>query len=1189
MALYLKRLEVLGFKSFADKIKLEFLPGVTAVVGPNGSGKSNISDALRWVLGEQSIKNLRGAKMDDVIFAGSELRKPLGLAEVTMVLDNSDHSVAIDFAEISITRRLFRSGLSEYLINKSPVRLKDIQELFFDTGLGKDAYSVIGQGKIDSILSVKAEERRMIFEEAAGIIKYKTRKQVAERKLEETDASLLRLKDIVSELTTQLGPLEKQSQLATRFLGYKEQLTILEINFLGRKLTTLLVSMEELVHSREELEERYRDFESQTNLIDSEIEENRLQLLSQDERINQLHEEFYRIQNAIDKATEQLSFLTAKMADLDKQEQDLEKGLNSNLQRKENMLLEQTAIEQAIARVKENMATDRELLADGEGQFVIRSTELKQLEEEEQTLKDELIEVLNEIAALKNQANSTALQKDFVQKQVTECRRKLDGLQNQRLEHGSRHQEKLTDLQAANSDISHNHKMQTELGHKAVTMEEEIAAVEAKNLDWQQKIRGLEGKISVLADMEKSHQGYFQGVKALVDEAAGQPFHRAIHGIVADLMKVKPGMELAIETALGSALQNVVIENDRAAQDAIAYLKRNGKGRATFLPLNQVRGTEPRLLQYQAALTQCGAQSALALLDFEPQYQQIFNYMLSQIIVAPDLKSAVQLGTKLDRSFRIVTPEGDLVSPGGAITGGSVDRRRMGLLSRRREIEDFKTEKQEAEAFLEKGWHTARARREELKACMQRIEECKKAEQEANLRRVALEREAQAIAQNLNKIVDEQQLLETQLAELGLENQKFDAGNEELIHVIETREIRLKTVEQRIAQLTESLETARSQKDTQSQSLSELKARLSAASQELNGKLALQENFAKQSSEMASNCDEFRLKKEELSSDRSRIQLTIGDIGQKIEAETVHLTEQQERIDAAKAAKEQQLARVKELETRQRNFRRKSTEFQNQLHRVELIINDRNSEIEHLQTTQVETYGENWRDGIDPDWQEPDNAMEQINRLKNQLRDLGQVNLAAIEDYQQLSERYEFLTAQSDDLAQARESLKKVIAEIERTIEKRFSETFELVRVEFKKLFSHLFEGGNADLLLLEPDDVLNSGIEIVAQPPGKKLQSLSLLSGGERAMTAVALLFSILSIKPAPFCILDEIDAALDDANVQRFARLLEFFSEQSQFVVVTHRRGTMEVANALYGVTMEEMGISKLISLDLNQEKAG
>jgi chromosome segregation protein len=1187
--LYLKRLEILGFKSFADRIKLEFLPGVTAVVGPNGSGKSNISDALRWVLGEQSIKNLRGAKMDDVIFAGSELRKPLGLAEVTMVLDNSDHAASIDFTEIAVTRRLFRSGLSEYLINKAPVRLRDIQELFFDTGLGKDAYSVIGQGKIDFILSAKAEERRSIFEEAAGIIKYKSRKQVAERKLEETDASLLRIDDIINELNNQLGPLETQARLATEFLNYKTALTDLEINYYDRMITGLQAGLVEIGRAKAELDEKYRDFESQSNVVDSEIETGRLQLIEDDDRINQLHEEYYRIQNTIDKYQEQAHFLTQKLDDLAKQELELEKSLAVNFERKQTMSQEQATIDQAIDRIKLCLERDQILLGEEEQRLSARTTELTKLEAAEEQLKEALIEGLSAVAALKNQASSAALQKEFLVKQIEGCQKKLTGLQVQRLDLEAKSSAKAEALATLNAELIAGHQTRTGLSQQAVGWEAEIGALEAKNLEWQQKMRGLEGKISVLAEMEKSHQGYFQGVKALIDEAAGQPFHRAIRGVVADLIKVKPGMELALETALGSSLQNVVIDHDRSAQEGIAYLKRQGKGRATFLPLNQIRSGESRLAQYQADLTQCGAQPALALLEFDPQYQQVFNYLLNQVIVAPNLQSAVQLGAKLDRGLRIVTPEGDLVNPGGSITGGSVDRRRLGLLSRRREIEDFKTEKQETEAFLANGLQQVKNKREALKDCLNRIEDLKKQEQNANLQRVALEREAYAIHQSLAKIVDDYQLETTQLEELTAETVKFETGKVGLTQDLENGELGLKTIEAQLAKVAANLTGAKQLKENSSQGISELKSQLSAGQQELNGKIILKENFLKQAAEVTTFEEQFQQKKVELQQDRERINLTVGDLNHKMGTEGQHLAGQQELINAEKTKKEQLLGQVKELETKGRNFRRKSTEFQNQLHRLDLAFNDRNSEIEHLQANLVEDYGPDWQAQSDPAWVEPEDAVGRINQLKDQLKELGTVNLSAIDEFGQVQERYQFLTVQSEDLLKARESLHKVISEIERTIEQRFSETFQQVRVEFKKLFSELFEGGNADLFLLEPEDVLNSGIEIVAQPPGKKLQSLSLLSGGERAMTAVALLFSILRIKPAPFCILDEIDAALDDANVQRFARLLELFSEQSQFVVVTHRRGTMEVANALYGVTMEEMGISKLISLDLNQEKAG
>jgi chromosome segregation protein len=1187
--LYLKRLEILGFKSFADKIRLEFLPGVTAVVGPNGCGKSNIADALRWVLGEQSIKNLRGAKMDDVIFAGSEFRKPLGLAEVTMVLDNSDHTVALDFTEIAVTRRLFRSGLSEYLINKAPVRLRDIQELFFDTGLGKDAYSVIGQGKIDSILSVKAEERRSIFEEAAGIIKYKSRKQVAERKLEETDAGLLRIDDIINELNNQLGPLETQAALAGQYLNYQTELTVLEINYYHRELAKLQAGLAEISRNKTDLDEKYRDFESQTNLVETDLETLRLTLIDREERLNRLHEDFYRIQNGIDKYHGQTNFQNLKLEDLAKQEAELAAGITNNLSRRQTMTAEQETLDREIESIQTRLARDQQELAGLEGRLKGQTGEVIRLEAVEQELKEALITGLNETAALKNKANSATMQQNFLARQLADYQQKLARLHEQRLDLEAQGHVKDEALQAVAAAIARNRQTQSELAGQMEKLKTEVGKLEAENLDRQSQIRGLEGKISVLAEMEKSHQGYFQGVKALLDEAAGQPFHQAIHGVVADLIKVKPGMELALETALGSALQNVVIDHDRFAQEGIAYLKKQGKGRATFLPLNLVRAGEPHLAQYRADLELFGAEPALTLVEFDPRHRQICNYLLNQVVVAPTLQAAVALGAKLDRSFRVVTPEGDLVNPGGSITGGSVDRRRLGLLSRRREIEDFKFERRETEARLAQGVALVKNLREELSELRERMATQQQQEQDGNLQRVALEREASALTQSLAQVLEEYRLDRDELAELTAESEKYEVGKEELSEAIIRGEQQLKTIEGQLNELAVDLNAAKKMKEELVQVLSEVKSSLSAGRQELHGKIVLKENFLKQAADVATSREHFQRKKAELEEERAQINLNINDLETQKSAAVAQLTGQQELIDSAKGEKEQLVARLKELETKQRGFRRRNADLQNQVHRLDLAFNDRNSQIEHLQANLTEDYGAEWQAQHDPAWAPPEDAGSRINRLKNKLKELGPVNLAAIDDYRQVQERHEFLTMQSEDLTKARESLRKVINEIERTIEQRFRETFVLIRTEFQKLFAELFEGGHADLFLQEPDDALNSGIEIVAQPPGKKLQSLSLLSGGERAMTAIALLFSILSIKPAPFCILDEIDAALDDANVQRFARLLELFSAQSQFVVVTHRRGTMEVANALYGVTMEEMGISKLISLDLNQEKAG
>ena len=1186
--MYLKRLEIMGFKSFADKIKLEFLPGVTGVVGPNGSGKSNISDALRWVLGEQSIKNLRGSRMDDVIFAGTEQRKPLSLAEVTMVLDNSDNSLPVDFTEVSVTRKLFRSGESEYLINKSLVRLRDVLDLFYDTGLGKEAYSVIGQGKIDSILSVKAEERRIIFEEAAGIIKYKSRKQVAERKLEDTDRNLLRLQDILTELQGQLGPLESQAALAKQYLAIKNQLTEVEINFYGSQLDKFSSKLEELQQSKADWEEKFHDFEGQESVIESQVEEERLLLLKQDDRITALNEDFYRIQNQIDKYSEQINSLSAKSQDIEVQLVECQENMAANSERKGEILKELSGIDQEITTVKSKLTNDSSVLVELEQALNEHNHSIQVLETEEENLKNEFIEILNEIATLKNNANSTILKKEFLQKQISDCSKKLDFLIKQRTELGNERNQKEESLADFASQINQFHQGQADLARRLINMEEELNSVESKNLDWKERIRGLESKISLLEEMEKGFQGYFQGVKVLLAEASNQPFYRHIRGIVADLIKVKPGMELAIETALGSSLQNIVIEHDQYAQAAITFLKKQGKGRATFLPLNLIKGTEGKIAQYKGFLEQHDSHPALALLSFESEYRPVLNYLLGHTIVAPDLNTAVRISSKIDRSFRIVTPEGDLVNPGGSITGGSVDKRRLGLLSRKREIEDFKKEKIESQSFLEKGIQTAKEIRNKLQNLTKQMEISKKEEQEVQLKKATLEREIQTIEQNINRGKQEEAVLHNQLEEMTIESGKFDLGSEELQQQITAKEALLQEIETQVGDLTAKIRDANLEKEEKANRISELKSLLSAGSQEEQGKTALKARLNKQLEELEAVTKAILQKQEQLEAEQSRSKEVSLELHSKIEVEKNRLVSQQDQVAAAKEEKEQVLLKIKELETKQRSFRRKSNEFQNQIHKFDLEINQILIEKENTEKNLVEDYELDWRSKFNPVYVVPENAEVLIEGIKNELKELGPVNIAAIDDYDRVKERYEFLWNQSQDLINAKESLEKVIKEIEGTITKRFIEAFQQIKKEFTKLFGELFEGGNADLFLIDPEQPLESGIEIVAQPPGKKLQSLSLLSGGERAMTAIALLFAILTVKPSPFCILDEIDATLDEVNVQRFSRLLELYSKRLQFIVVTHRRGTMEVANALYGVTMQEYGVSKLISLDLN-EKVG
>ncbi len=1186
--MYLKRLEMMGFKSFADKMKLQFLPGITAIVGPNGSGKSNISDALRWVLGEQSVKSLRGAKMDDVIFAGSEQRKALGMAEVTIILDNSEQRIPVDFTEIAVTRRLFRSGESEYLLNKAPVRLKDIHELFFDTGLGKEAYSVIGQGKIDSILSVKAEERRLIFEEAAGIIKYKTRKQVAERKLNDTDQNLLRVQDILNELTTQLGPLEVQAKLAEEFLALKAELASLEVNYNGNLLNKLESSLTEFLEKQVSLQKKAEELRGEENVIQSEIETKKLALLNQDNLVTNLNEAYYQLKNLIEKQDVEAKSLQGRIADLQKQQIEYQAALENNQQRSSEITIEVNEVTEAELALQERIRQLERDVFEGETALVKETEILADHEKQSESLKETIINLLSEIANLKNKINTADLQKDFVAKQVAEARKKERGLTLKLQDFEQQAVAKKTALDELGNLLWLNHQEETALIASQESLARESVGLERENQQSQNQLHGLETKIQMLDDLEKSYQGYFQGVKALLADAAGESFYRGIKGIVADLMRVAAGMELAIETALGSNLQNIVIENSQYAEAAVAYLKRTAKGRATFLPLNLIRSTDSRITRLQSLLEEHGCRPAVSALQFREEYETLFNYLLGQTIIAPDLKIAVQLSTRLERGFRIVTPEGDVVNPGGAITGGSIDKRRLGILSRRREIENLKAAAEELRKGLAQGRAAWEKNQAERQLAIVTLEKQKQEEKELQIKQATLEREYATILDNLSHFEEERALYQQQVDELDAETTQYTCNREELIWLCQEKEAQLKQREVASQELTGVISEQVKARERAINQIADLRASLSGAREEERGKVSLKKRLERQKSEFTGIIMELKQKITTLAGEEEKLFRQFGSLTQNYEQQQQNLKREETQIEEERQKKAFLNADLKELENRERNFRKKWSGLAQELHQLELSINQTELQVTNIRNNLQETYGENWSAGSDPNWQAIPNAPKEIDLLKQRIRGMGSVNTAAIEDLRQVQERAAFLAEQSEDLVQAKAALQKVIKEIERTIVKRFNESFLKIREEFKRLFGELFAGGHAELFLAEPDNPLASGIEITAQPPGKRLQSLSLLSGGERAMTAIALLFAILTVKPSPFCVLDEIDAALDEVNVQRFAKLLQLFSDKVQFIVVTHRHTTMSIANALYGITMEERGVSKLISLDLD-EKVG
>ncbi|HEY8344547.1 MAG TPA: chromosome segregation protein SMC [Bacillota bacterium] len=1182
--MFLKRLEIHGFKSFADRTVLTFQPGITAIVGPNGSGKSNIVDSLRWVMGEHNLRNLRGAKLEDIIFAGSEDRKPLGMADVTLVLDNSDHTFPLDFTEIAISRRFYRSGESEFLINKTPVRLKDIQELFFDTGLGKESYSIISQGKIDSLLSLKPEERRFVFEEAAGIMKYKNKKDITIKKLTDTENSLLRIEDILQELRTQMLPLSRQAEEAKVYLSIQQELKGLEVNYYHTELTRITEALSGLEQEKQETEEELTGLQKEEEKIEAEV-------LTLKQQISVLEEETEAKQKLL------LSQATQKERALGelKLYDERDRFLKERKKETEEFLAQQRTRFLELENKKAELRRQAEEINEQKERF---STEIRSLEEKISAYETRLAEIrlrltqektglaqeLERLSTLKQGVNESNLQNDYKKERAVELEDQLDLCHRELTELKANAEKVKSEMAAANDHLSALVRQEAEVTDELQKTRAYLTNQAEKNQEIRNQLRGVESKIALLEELEKNHGGYFQGVKALL-QATREPFHEEIHGVVADLIQVEYGKEIALETALGSALQNLVISHDRYARAAIDFLKRHSLGRATFLPLNLIEQPPDRLDGVREILVQHGCKPATDAVRYDRKYQAVVYHLLGNTIIAPDLSAAVAVTQKTGKKFRLVTLDGDLVSPGGAITGGKTERKQSGPLVRKRDISELQKKKQDLLAFMDRGLQEEKKLQEKLSTLTTTLDQIKAQRQEVGFTINSLRKEAELITTNEERLLTQQKQLADGLAKIKSEILAQQSSISDLKELLAQAEADIDLRNITLKELEAEENNLLTEKEKHLRELSILSSKLAGIQQEWMGKAEylkdqdlIQLNLTKETERRQNELAQIE---EEI----SRLQAEKTALQQTIEVSEAKKAELEKDLETVKANWQAHLSESAEQEEKLRNIRRLSGTRTAELHRLELQTNRLRAEQEKIEAHLVEVYGETWQTGVCPDYPLPDNAKKEIEQLKRRLKEMEPVNLQAIEDYERQKERESFLSKQYDDLVSAKASLEKVITEIEKTIKRRFVETFEAIRKEFITLFEQLFSGGKADIKLLDEDNPLESGIEILAQPPGKRLQTLSLLSGGERAMTAISLLFAILKVKPAPFCLLDEIDATLDDANVKRFSNLLQMFSNDLQFIVITHRRGTMEMVGTLYGVTMEEKGVSKLISLDLKQ----
>lgn len=1179
--MYLKSIEVHGFKSFANKINFQFHNGITGIVGPNGSGKSNVADAVRWVLGEQRIKQLRGASMQDVIFSGTELRKPLSYAYVAITLDNADHQLAIDYDEVTVSRRIYRSGESEYMINGTLCRLKDVNELFYDTGIGKEGYSIIGQGQIDKILSGKPEERRELFDEAAGIVKFKRRKNTAQKKLEDEKQNLVRVKDILSELEKQVGPLERQSEKAKVYLKKKEELKTLDVN-------VFLMENQRVKEQLQQAEEKYgiasQDLEQtsgQYENIKAEYEQIQEALESLEKSIEEARSNLAdtsvmrgKLEGEINVLREQINSARSNEGHLQNRLESVQKEVDAKEADKAGILTEKKEIDDEVARIVAARDEARQLLE------AVQS-KIEELNSHIETGKNTIIQTLNDRATIKSKIGRY----DTMMEQINIRKAEL----NSRLLRAKSDEEEQDDIignlesqfEAVNTEIIALNEKQQVLEERNSAIRDELSEKDQKLRDTQVLYHQRKSKLEALSNLTERYEGYGGSVKRVMEKKEQE---KGIIGVVADIIKVDPKYETAIETALGGNIQNIVTDNEETAKKMITYLKKNKGGRATFLPLTSI--TRPQEFKNEEALKEKGVIGmADRLVHTDQKYNSVAKAMLGRIMVVDHVDNAVKIARKYNYGIRMVTLEGELLVPGGAISGGTF-KNSSNLLGRRREMEELgisvKETLAEIDGILE---HIEQIKEERARVRMD-LEEVKSTLQDKFLEQNTARMNVMQAQQRKKETKEGCNALRSEEKEIESQIQEITGCKESILQELQISEEVEKKAEQQVRQFQTELESKREEE-------SERTARVSEWDMEVEKMLQKQEfhqlNVDRIDGEILRYTKELTEIREGMEAAKTGIAEKENNI---LEIEKTILNSHSVQGDTQQKLNDE-IARREELSTRQKNFFQTREELAERMSALDKEVYRLNVQKEKLEDSISSYINYMWDEyeitlsdaALLRDEEMTDlTAMKRdIAAIKDAIKKLGDVNVNAIEDYKNLMERYEFLKTQHDDLVTAEQTLLGIIEELDRAMRSQFTEKFREICAEFDKVFKELFGGGKGTLELMEEEDILEAGIRIIAQPPGKKLQNMMQLSGGEKALTAIALLFAIQNLKPSPFCLLDEIEAALDESNVGRFAKYLNKLTKHTQFIVITHRRGTMEQADRLYGITMQEKGVSTLVSVNL------
>lgn len=1181
--MYLKKLELQGFKSFADKTVLEFMPGITTVIGPNGSGKSNISDAIRWVLGEQSMKSLRGSKTEDVIFAGTQNRKSLGFAEVSMVMDNSDQKLPIEYNEVTITRKLYRSGESGYYINKTPCRLKDVLELFMDTGIGKDGYSIIGQGKIDEILSNKSEERRHIFEEAAGIVKYRVRKAESEKKLEQTKLNLLRINDIISEIEANIEPTKIQAEKAKEYLRLRDELKSIEIGL--------------FIHNINDYKKRIEEVINDQDIYNT-------QLVRENERLSNIQELKEKLRASLDSITEQIEKMQNLGFENEKKKEQIKADININLEKINNNNANFERLEKEIIENDErlkvleeeiNQKNDKKTnLTENKDKFV------KELEEKEAELKkltdkmsekeldmetkkkkvedntDEKYEISNAISTLKANVENSKSRKKVVEEEIDVNISELDSSRMQKSEIS----QKFAEIEAKREKIKGD---LNKIDEKRKESDAKLKEYDLKINQCESEIRMKDSRMKFLIETEKEKEGYIRSVKSILQDCEKDlSLKKGVHGVIANLISVPKEYETAIEMCLGQSMQNIVTDTEEDAKKLVEYLRKFNLGRASFLPITSVKGKKLDKIKSEKGVIGIASD----LVKFDKKYEQIVLSLLGRTLIVDTMDNAIAIARKNSYGFRIVTLQGDVLNPSGAISGGSVSTKTVNILGRSREIEELKKTIAELEKKVEKLKKDKSEYESSIEDLLEEIEGLENELKDIEIvyatekqRVSSIEEAVSKVEKRLEKLRDEKKSIEEQLKineqtqnDLNEKISAIDEENKKLSEEIEEFSNHNKETQTIVDDLNfdiTNLKISVSSFDESEASINEIVERINNDIENL-----------KQSTE---NKKEQKIKLTEENDKLEELNIKLNEEAENLLKEVSNSGTKVEELKNDRITKNQKLEEAEENFTDQME---KIDGLKEQVNKADIKKSKYEVELEQIISKMWEEYEITPNDP--GEYEEPKNVAEvqkQVNKIRGEMKDLGSVNIDSIEEYKKLKERYDFMNEQRLDLETTMAKLRNVITDMTTVMKKQFEDRFRVINKNFSEVFVELFGGGKAELKLTDEDNILESGIEIEVQPPGKKLQNMMLLSGGERAFTAIALLFAILKINPAPFCVLDEIEAALDDVNVYRFAEYLKKFAQESQFLVITHRKGTMEAANTVYGITMQENGISKLLSLDLKK----